>query len=64
MFSFAQLSLESLLSIFSLAIHLSMLENYVLIVLDLFFSYLMMCFSKNLTRPLSGVLIKECHQSF
>ena len=60
-----QYSLYSSLSISSLAIHLSMLENSVAIISKLYFlSCLMICFSRNLIGPLSGVSSMECHQSF
>ena len=51
-----QYSLDSLLSMSSLAIHLSILGNFVAITSRLYFlSCLMICFSKNLIGPLSGV---------
>ena len=62
MFLFVQYLLKSSLSMFSLAIHLFILGNYVAIISKLFFlSYLMICFSKNLIGPLSKVLVMECH---
>ena len=60
-----QYSLNSSLSMSSLAIHLSMLGNSVAIISKLYFlSCLMICFSRNLIGPLSGVSSMECHQSF
>ena len=60
-----QYSLDSLLSMSSLAIHLSIIGNSVAITSKLYFlSSLMICFSRNLIGPLSGVSSIECHQSF
>ena len=60
-----QYSLDSLLSMSLLAIHLSMLGKSVAIISKLYFlSYLMICFSRNLIGPLSGVSSMECHESF
>ena len=60
-----QYSLDSSLSMSSLAIHLSILGNYIAITSKLYFlSYLMIFFSRNLIGPLSGVSSIECHQSF
>ena len=60
-----QYSLDSSLSMSSLAIHLSMLGNFVAIISKLYFLLcLMICFSRNLIGPLSGVSSMECHQSF
>ena len=60
-----QYSLDSSLSMSSLAIHLSILENSVAIISNLYFlSCLMICFSRNLIGPLSDVSSIECYQSF
>ena len=60
-----QYSLDSSLSMSSSAIHLSMLGKSVAIIYKSYFlSCLMICFSKNLIGPLSGVSSMECHQSF
>ena len=60
-----QYSLDSSLSMSSLAIHLSMLRNSIAIISKLYFlSCLMICFSRNLIGPLFGVSSMECHQSF
>ena len=60
-----QYSLDSSLSMSSLAIHLSMLGKSVAIISKLcFLSCLMICFSRNLIEPFSGVSSMECHQSF
>ena len=65
MYLLVQYSLDSLLSMSSLAIYLSMLGNFVAIISKLYFlSYLMICFSKNLIGPLSDVSSMKCHQSF
>ena len=50
---------------FSLPIHFQILGVCVAIVSKLFvLSYFLICFSKNLTGPLSGVSIMEGHSSF
>ena len=60
-----QYLLESTLSMSSLAIHLSILGNFVAITSKLYFlSCLMMYFSRNLIGPLLGVFNIECHQFF
>ena len=60
-----QYSLDSSLSMSSLAIHLSMLGNFVAIISKLYFlSCLMICFSRNLIGPFSDVSSMECYQSF
>ena len=65
MYLLVQYSLDSSLSMLSLAIHLSMFGNSVAIISKLYFlSYLMIYFSRNLIGPLSGVSSMECHQSF
>ena len=62
MYLLVQYSLDSSLSISSLAIHLSMLGNFVAIISKLYIlSCLMICFSRNLIGPLSGVSSMECH---
>ena len=60
-----QNSLESSLSMSSLPVHLQILGVCVAIVSKLFIlSYFFICFSRNLTGPLSGVSIVEGHSSF
>ena len=60
-----QYSLDSSLSIFSLVIHFSILEKSIAIISKLcFLLCLMICFSRNLIGPLSGVLFIEYHHSF
>ena len=60
-----QYSLDSSLSMSSLAIHLSTLGKSIAITSKLCFqSCLMICFSRNLIGPLSNVSFIECHQSF
>ena len=60
-----QYSLDSSLSMSSLVIHLSILRKSVAIISILYFlSCLMICFSRNLIGPLSGVSSMKCHQSF
>ena len=60
-----QYSLDNLLSMSSLAIHLSILGNSVAITSKLYFqSCLMICFSRNLIGPLFSVSSIECHQFF
>ena len=59
-----QNSLESSLSMFSLPIHFQMLGVCVAIFSKLFaLSYFLICFSRNLTGPLSGVSIMDGHSS-
>ena len=51
-----QYSLDGSLSMSPLVIHLSMLGKFVAIISKLYFlSCLMICFSRNLIGPLSGV---------
>ena len=61
MFLFVQYSLNSSLSISSLDIHLSMLENCLAITSRLILlSNSIMCFFRNLIGPLSWVSFIEC----
>ena len=61
-FLFVQESLESLLSTSSLLIHLSMFGNCVAIVSRfVLLSCFVLCLSRNLIGPLSGVSSMECH---
>ena len=65
MYLLVQYSLDTSLSMSSLAIHLSILEKSIAITSRLYFlSYLMICFSRNLIGPLSSVSSIECQQSF
>ena len=60
-----QNSLESSLSMFSLLVHLQILGVCMALVSKLFIlSYLLICFSRNLTGPFSSVSIMEGHLSF
>ena len=60
-----QISLESSLSMSPLPIHLQILGVCVAILSKLFIlSHFLICFSRNLTGPLSGVSIVEGHSSF
>ena len=60
-----QYSLDDSLSMSLLDIHISMFRKSIAIISKLYFlSCLMICFSRNLIGPLSGVSSMECHQSF
>ena len=64
MFLFVQNLFDNSLSIFSLAIHLSML-GYSMGINSrfIFLSYFVRCFSRNLIGPLSGVVSIDGHSS-
>ena len=65
MYLLVHYSLDIFLSMSLLAIHLSILGNSTAIFSRLYYlSCSMICFSKNLIGPLSGVSSIECHRSF
>ena len=64
MFLFFQNLFDSSLSIFSLAIHLSILGYSIGINSRfIFLLYFVRCFSRNLIGPLSGVVLIDGHMS-
>ena len=62
---FVQKSFDNLLSIFVFSVHLRVLGVCVaMIARFVSLSYFLICFSRNLTGPLSGTSSMEAHTSF
>ena len=62
---FAQNSFDSSLSISTFSVHLQVLGVCVVMIARLFsLSYFLICFSRNLTGPLSGTSVIEAQTSF